>query len=125
MKLKNFNPADGSFESIVNDDGSPAIRFYQLGNSGSHLQIVTGAVGSVNLDAKTFESKGDVDIGLWPQNNGGFYIQSEIHPNWLKIWPSERGSDIRVLTGGEPYTQEVGMTFSFQGGTHTRLNRLK
>lgn len=121
MKLKNFNPADGSFDSIVNDDGSPALTFYQLGNSGSHLQLVTGAAGSVNLDAKSYETTADIDLGLWPQNKGGLYIQSEIHPNWLKISPSAAGTDIQVHAGGAPYTHEVGVTVHFQGGASVKL----
>jgi hypothetical protein len=123
MKLVNFNPADGSFDHIANDDGSPAITFHQLGNFGTHFQVVTGGEGSVNFDAKTPDAQGNVNVGLWPQHKGVVFIQSETRPNWVSLAPSDQGGDIEVRTGGHPYTHRVGMTFHFQGGGLTQLSR--
>jgi hypothetical protein len=123
MKLVNFNPADGSFDYIANDDGSPAITFYQLGNHGTHFQVVTGGEGSVNFDAKTPDAEGDVNVGLWPQHKGVVYIQSETRANWLSLSPSDPGGDVVVRTGGAPYTHRVGMSFHFQAGGTTKLDQ--
>lgn len=115
MKLANFNPADGSFDFIANDDGSPAITFHQLGYAGTHFQMVVGGVGSVNIDAKTEDAEGDVDIGLWPQQKGGVYIQSETASNWVRVSPSDGSAPIQVQTGGAPYTHVVGVNITTQG----------
>jgi hypothetical protein len=123
VKLHNFNPVDGSFDYIANDDGSPAMTFYQLGNFGTYFQVVVGGEASVNLDAKTPSAEDNVDIGLWPQRNGGVYVQSETRPNWVKIAPSDVGEDIWVQTGGIPYTHEVGISVKCQAGPTVKLTR--
>jgi hypothetical protein len=123
VKLHNFNPADGSFDYIANDDGSPAMTFYQLGNYRTYFQVVTGGQGSVNFDAMTDDGADDVDVGLWPQKNGGVYVQSETRPNWVKIKPSDAGESIYVQTGGSPYTHHVGLDLDCQGGPYVKVTK--
>lgn len=121
MKLHNFDPETGTFDYIAHDDGTPAVTFYRLGMQPTFFQVVTGGEGSVNLDAKTLDGKGDVDIGLWPQEKAGVYIQSETRPNWLKLTPSDEGGPIVMTTGGSPYTTHVGFTMSLQAGRRVKL----
>jgi hypothetical protein len=118
MKLLKADGSPGTandFDFIANNDGSPALDFYQADTAQTYFQLVSGAPGSANLDAKSVGGAGNVDVGLWPQNGGGLYLQSETRSNWLRLNLSDGSNPITAQTGGRPYSQPINIRFTCQG----------